>query len=141
MVGGRSFLFEIRTGVCWLLAVIAFLTAMLWLAALGRDRWFTMTDAAKADIAVVLAGDYWDIAFSKAAELVRQGYVPTVLVSGPPGFYGVNEADAGDSVRGGQGLSGGVVHSAASHGAFHPRGSRRRAWTREAAQYPAAFCW
>ena len=53
-----------------------------------------MTEPGKADIAVVLAGDYWGHRLFNGAELVKQGYVPLVLVSGPPGFYGVNEADA-----------------------------------------------
>lgn len=47
----------------------------------------------KADLAVVLAGDYWGNRILKAGELVRQGYVPAVLVSGPPGFYGLQECE------------------------------------------------
>jgi len=76
-----------------LLAAVAFLARDVWLGALGR---ILVHDdgAGKADIAVVLAGDYWGNRLFKAAELVREGYVPLVLVSGPPGFYGVNEADA-----------------------------------------------
>jgi len=49
---------------------------------------------ARADIALVLGGDYWGHRIVRGAELVKQGYVPAVLVSGPPGFYGLNEADA-----------------------------------------------
>jgi hypothetical protein len=70
-----------------------YLSRDLWLSAFGRALVHD-DGAAKADIAVVLAGDYWGHRLTKAAELVRQGYVPRVLVSGPPGFYGVNEADA-----------------------------------------------
>lgn len=47
----------------------------------------------KADIAIVLAGDYSGNRISKAADLVRQGFVPKVLVSGPSGFYGHAESD------------------------------------------------
>jgi uncharacterized SAM-binding protein YcdF (DUF218 family) len=47
----------------------------------------------KADIAVVLAGDIDGNRILKAAELVRQGYVPRVLVSGPYGYYGRYESD------------------------------------------------
>lgn len=92
MVGRRSFLFKSVLGLL-LLAVVAFLARDIWLGALGT---ILVHDdgAGKAEIAVVLAGDYWGNRLFKAAELVRQGYVPLVLVSGPPGFYGVNEADA-----------------------------------------------
>jgi uncharacterized SAM-binding protein YcdF (DUF218 family) len=48
---------------------------------------------AKADFAVVLAGDKYGNRILKGAELVRQGYVPTVLVSGPA-WYGTYESDA-----------------------------------------------
>jgi uncharacterized SAM-binding protein YcdF (DUF218 family) len=48
---------------------------------------------AKSDVAVVLAGDQWGNRIVKAAELVRDGYVPAVLVSGPP-FYAMHECDA-----------------------------------------------
>jgi uncharacterized SAM-binding protein YcdF (DUF218 family) len=41
---------------------------------------------------VVLAGDWNGDRILKAAELVKQGYVPQVLVSGPMPIYGVNEA-------------------------------------------------
>jgi uncharacterized SAM-binding protein YcdF (DUF218 family) len=47
----------------------------------------------KADLAVVLAGDFYGNRVLKAAELVRQGYVPRVLVSGPSGNYGHYECD------------------------------------------------
>jgi uncharacterized SAM-binding protein YcdF (DUF218 family) len=46
-----------------------------------------------ADIAVVLAGDSFGNRILKAAELVRQGYVPRALVSGPEGLYGHHESD------------------------------------------------
>lgn len=48
---------------------------------------------AEADIAVVLAGDYSGSRIRTAAELVRAGWVPAVLVSGPAGFYGRHECD------------------------------------------------
>lgn len=47
----------------------------------------------KADIAVVLAGDERGKRILEAAQLVREGYVPRVLVSGPSGFYGFHECD------------------------------------------------
>jgi hypothetical protein len=72
---------------------MVYLARDVWLAALGRAL-IHDDGAAKAEIAVVLAGDPWGCRLTKAAELVRDGYAPRVLVSGPPGIYGVNEADA-----------------------------------------------
>ena len=46
----------------------------------------------KADIAVVLAGDFAGNRILKAASLVRDGYAPKAMVSGPPA-YGVYESD------------------------------------------------
>jgi uncharacterized SAM-binding protein YcdF (DUF218 family) len=47
----------------------------------------------KADIVVVLAGDSSGNRIMKGAELVREGYAPKVLVSGPAGNYGFFECD------------------------------------------------
>jgi uncharacterized SAM-binding protein YcdF (DUF218 family) len=79
--------------VLLLLGAAVFLWRDVWLAALGGALVHD-DGAGKAGIAVVLAGDQWGNRLIKGAELARQGYVPLVLVSGPPGFYGVNEADA-----------------------------------------------
>jgi uncharacterized SAM-binding protein YcdF (DUF218 family) len=92
VVWRRSFLFKTVLVLLFLAAVLV-LARDVWLGALGTT--LVHDDGpGKADIAVVLAGDYWGHRLFKGAELVRQGYVPLVLVSGPPGFYGVNEADA-----------------------------------------------
>jgi uncharacterized SAM-binding protein YcdF (DUF218 family) len=72
---------------------VVFLARDVWLGALGTVLVHD-DGAGKAEIAVVLAGDPWGHRLIKGAELVRQGYVPLVLVSGPPGYYGINEADA-----------------------------------------------
>ncbi len=48
---------------------------------------------AKADLAVVLAGDARGNRILEGAELVRKGYAPAVLVSGPAGMYGHYECD------------------------------------------------
>jgi uncharacterized SAM-binding protein YcdF (DUF218 family) len=45
----------------------------------------------KADAALVLAGDSWGYRILTGAQLVRDGYVPTELVSGPDGAYGMHE--------------------------------------------------
>jgi uncharacterized SAM-binding protein YcdF (DUF218 family) len=78
----------IAAGVC---VVIAIVTHTLWLPWLGyaliRDD-----GPATADMAVVLAGGYSGWRLEKAAELVKAGYVPVVLVSGPP-LYDIHECD------------------------------------------------
>jgi uncharacterized SAM-binding protein YcdF (DUF218 family) len=74
------------------LAAVLFFTRTWWLAGLGSALVYDQGPA-KADIAVVLAGDYYGHRIEKGADLVRQGYVPAVLVSGPAGFYGLRECD------------------------------------------------
>jgi uncharacterized SAM-binding protein YcdF (DUF218 family) len=46
-----------------------------------------------SDAVIVLAGDNRGARIMRAAELVRAGYAPIALVSGPMEIYGVNEAD------------------------------------------------
>jgi uncharacterized SAM-binding protein YcdF (DUF218 family) len=79
-------------GACLLLAAAAILSRSLWLPVLGYAL-IHDDGPAKADIAVVLAGDSWGHRIEKAAELIRQGYVPAALISGPAGFYGLHESD------------------------------------------------
>lgn len=88
----RSFRFKAALFLL-LLGAVVFLARDLWLSALG-EALVHDDGAGKAEIAVVLAGDTWGLRLIKGAELVKQGYAPRVLVSGPPGFYGTNEADA-----------------------------------------------
>ena len=47
----------------------------------------------KADVVFVLAGDVSGHRILKAAELVRDGYAPRIVVSGPWGYYGFYECD------------------------------------------------
>lgn len=47
----------------------------------------------KAEAVLVLAGDYGGNRLLKAAELVKQGWAPVALVSGPGKSYDRNEAD------------------------------------------------
>ncbi len=92
MVERRSFGF--KSGLVLLfVAAVVFLARDLWLFAIG-EALVHDDGPGKAEIAVVLAGDAWGLRLTKGAELVKQGYVPRVLVSGPPDFYGINEADA-----------------------------------------------
>ncbi len=68
------------------------LTHSSWLGALGGFL-VCAQEPFKAGIVVVLAGDGYGGRLVKAAELVRDGYAPLVLVSGPPGYYGYHESD------------------------------------------------
>lgn len=74
------------------LVALVYLARSWWLAGLGYA--LVHDDGpVKADIAVVLAGDSYGHRIVKGGELVRAGYVPLVLVSGPAGAYGLHESD------------------------------------------------
>ena len=76
--------------VCLLVSLI-FWQQILWgLGAMLVDS----EPPQEADIAVVLAGDGSGHRIMKAAELVRQGYVPKVLVAGSARYYGLPESTA-----------------------------------------------
>ncbi len=91
MARPRSFRLKLLA-TCLVLAAAVILSRSLWLPWLGYA--LVHDDGpAKADIAVVLAGDYAGNRIDKAAELIREGYVPAALISGPPGFYGLHESD------------------------------------------------
>lgn len=47
----------------------------------------------KADVALVLGGDSWGHRILTAGQMVRDGYVPKVMVSGPDGLYDNHECD------------------------------------------------
>ena len=47
----------------------------------------------KADIILVLGGDYPGGRLRKAMDLIRAGYAPRMLISGPLMIYGVHERD------------------------------------------------
>ena len=83
----------LKSFVCIVIGLaLAAATHAWWLAAFGR---LLVRDEgpARADIAVVLAGDYSGNRVVRAAELVKQGYAPNVLVSGPDMIYGHYECD------------------------------------------------
>ena len=91
MFGQRRFFFRFLVATVVIFSAL-FLTRAWWLAALGRA--LVRNDGpAKADIVVVLAGDQFGHRIEKGAELVRAGYAPLVLVSGPGSFYGNYESD------------------------------------------------
>jgi uncharacterized SAM-binding protein YcdF (DUF218 family) len=84
---------RLRNSLCvfLVLALAAWLSHALWLPWFGRAL-IRDEGPAKAEIAVVLAGDDSGHRVEKGAELVRDGYVPAVLVSGPA-YYDVYECD------------------------------------------------
>ncbi len=79
----------------WLIVAVlllaAFATHAVWLRALGDFLVFDEPPAA-ADIVVVLAGGYRGNRILRAAELVREGFAPRVLVSGTP-YYDRSESE------------------------------------------------
>lgn len=50
-------------------------------------------DPVKSDAVVVLAGDGWGLRVEKGGELVRDGWAPVAIVSGPIHYYGRAEAE------------------------------------------------
>jgi uncharacterized SAM-binding protein YcdF (DUF218 family) len=93
LVARKRSWFLVKFGLALVVLVaIAFLARSLWLPFFGYAL-IRNDGPAKADIAVVLAGDFTGNRIGKSAQLVKQGYVPAVLVSGPPGAYGRSEAD------------------------------------------------
>lgn len=51
------------------------------------------SEPTKADVAVVLAGDWRGLRVLRGGELVKAGYVPVALVDGPLAHYGMYECD------------------------------------------------
>jgi uncharacterized SAM-binding protein YcdF (DUF218 family) len=89
----RRFPLFLKLLVCIVIVLaLAGATHSWWLAALGRAL-VRDEGPAHADMAVVLAGDYYGHRIVRAAELVKQGYVPAALVSGPNMLYGYDECD------------------------------------------------
>ena len=78
---------------------LAFLAILLLLALNYRAVLHSIGDylveeqsPVKSDVAIVLAGDARGRRIRRAGELIRQGFAPVALVSGPMEVYGVNEA-------------------------------------------------
>ncbi len=67
-------------------------TSHFWLAALGQYL-VRAESPAHADMIVVLAGDFSGNRILAAGDLVRRGFAPKALVSGPSGEYGLHETD------------------------------------------------
>jgi uncharacterized SAM-binding protein YcdF (DUF218 family) len=86
----RRFVYGAAISVAFCLLLI--FTHDVWLGWLG-DVLVASKPPEKADAVLVLAGDPRGSRIRTAAELVRAGFVPKVLVSGPVEWYGVNEAE------------------------------------------------
>ena len=72
--------------------IVLLLTHALWLAALARYL-VVAGPPAPADVVVVLAGDLTGKRLVTAADLVKHGFAPKVIVSGPSGLFGEHESD------------------------------------------------
>lgn len=71
---------------------VLYLASPLWLTWAGG--WLVHADKpAPADVVLVLAGDFRGARVLAAANLVKQGYAPKVLVSGPDEVYGMYECE------------------------------------------------
>lgn len=72
--------------------LIAYVSTSTWLPFFGNYL-IQAEPPRPAEAAVVLAGDGWGLRVLRGGELVRDGFVPKALVSGPPGLYGFYESD------------------------------------------------
>lgn len=73
-------------------AALAYVSRGVWLPA--PARFLVCAQAPEhAEVAVVLAGDFYGHRILSGAGLVRDGYVKKVLVSGPSGVYGHYESE------------------------------------------------
>ena len=68
------------------------MTRNSWLRWLGEYLTYSEPPC-KADMIVVLAGDFAANRIKKAGELLKEGWAPTVLVSGAGDCYGINEGE------------------------------------------------
>jgi len=85
---------SLKSKILIVAALVAFaaLTHSVWMGWMGA--WLVHSDAPfHADVIVTLAGDPYGHRILKAAELVKSGFAPKVLVSGPGGFYDLHECD------------------------------------------------
>ena len=76
--------------LCTALLLVVFSDRMLWSLGAILD---SSEPPQKADMIVVIGGDARGNRILKAAELVREGYGPKVLVSGQGALYGRHESD------------------------------------------------
>lgn len=88
----RRYLSPINLAIAAVFILLVILIHSVWLGWMGS----LLVDAevpSHADVIVTLAGDPAGHRILRAAELVKQGYAPKVLVSGPGGIYDLHECD------------------------------------------------
>lgn len=76
----------------FLLCAVIYATSGWWLPSLGYFL-IKADEPVKADLIIVLGGDWFGLRVLKGGELVRRGFAPKALVSGPPHHYEVPECD------------------------------------------------
>ncbi len=86
----RGRLIAVLVSSAIVIAVVLYACAGLWLPAVAAFL-INAGPPHKADMIVVLAGDPSGNRIIKAAELIRDGYAPKALVSGPDNQYGCTE--------------------------------------------------
>lgn len=91
MVRFRSVPLKSLVAIAILLGVML-LTAPLWLRAIGEFLVHSEAPVA-SDIIVVLGGDFYGLRILKSGELVKRGFAPIALISGPAGIYDYHECD------------------------------------------------
>lgn len=84
--------FTLGLAFAFALIAVAIATHTVWLTWMG-EALVRAQPPEKADIVVVLGGETRGRRILHAAELVRQGYAPRVLVSGAGYLYGAHESD------------------------------------------------
>jgi uncharacterized SAM-binding protein YcdF (DUF218 family) len=91
-LGNRSRSLARFIGILVIAIALAFFSSSLWLPWFG-DHLVRAEKPVKSEALVVLAGDFSGNRILKAGELVRQGYAPIAIVSGPNGLYGHAESE------------------------------------------------
>jgi len=76
---------------CLLLLIIVVGAGILFF---GADRWLMLETPQRSEVIVVLAGDYGDVRFRRAVELLRAGYAPRLVLDADSNFrYGRSDFD------------------------------------------------
>lgn len=88
-MAGRHFS-KLNFAILAAVAVLIALSHSVWMGWMGAFL-VDAEEPLRADIVIVLAGDTYGHRILKGAELVKDGYAPGVVVSGPPGFYDLHE--------------------------------------------------
>jgi uncharacterized SAM-binding protein YcdF (DUF218 family) len=74
------------------MVALVFISRTVWLEQMGRYL-VDVQEPEHSDMVVVLGGDLFGNRILAAAQLAKDGYAPTVLVSGAGNIYGLHESD------------------------------------------------